>query len=259
MSSLANTQRNFAFVGPTYERVKDRTLIPRAGFEVMPPVRRGDIRALLNYEPGVIVIIDGRFHQSLAVGHAELRLAIEAGWVLWGLSSMGAIRAFEMRTMGMRGFGEVYQHFLAEGDFQDDEVALLHAADPPFVALSEPLIHIRHFLAELETSQGIDRQVAQQIVDDLKAKWFGERNLPALVSLISRYCGPDVANVARSYIREFDRFRVKTRDLVAFFEGAYWRADPPPPRPTPAPYTVRPGPVFPTDDNTMRPAPGVGP
>ncbi|WP_425300876.1 TfuA-like protein, partial [Nocardia wallacei] len=33
----------------------------------------------------------------------EIREALEAGWSVWGLSSMGAIRAAEMRLLGMRG------------------------------------------------------------------------------------------------------------------------------------------------------------
>src|SRR4051812_45698286 len=107
-----------AFVGPTYEPIAPSRLIEAAGFVPRPPASRGDIAALDDSHPGVIALIDGRFNEQLAVGHAELRRAIERGWDVWGLSSMGAIRAYEMRGLGMKGFGTVYQHFLALGDFR---------------------------------------------------------------------------------------------------------------------------------------------
>ena len=98
-----------------------------------PPVRRLDVAKLTATErrPGTLVIVDGLFHDTLAVGHAEIREAMRRGWRVWGLSSMGAIRAREMAPLGMKGFGRVFERFEAEADFQDDEVALLHEPRPP--------------------------------------------------------------------------------------------------------------------------------
>ncbi len=72
---------------------------------VLPPVKRGDVEKLISErEPGAMAIVDGLFQQCLSVGHAEIRSAVAAGWQVWGLSSMGAIRAYEMRNMGVRGY-----------------------------------------------------------------------------------------------------------------------------------------------------------
>ena len=110
MRSSGTTINKIMFAGPTLARLGDPRVAERAGFDVRSPVRRGDIAALLDKTPGVLVVVDGVFNQSLAVGHAELRSAIAAGWQVFGLSSMGAVRAFEMRNLGMIGFGRVYGH-----------------------------------------------------------------------------------------------------------------------------------------------------
>ena len=72
---------------------------------------------------------------------------------MWGLSSMGAIRAREMAHLGMRGYGSVYAPFATEGDFQDDEVALLHEPNAPYRPVSEPLVHLREAVAHLASER----------------------------------------------------------------------------------------------------------
>jgi hypothetical protein len=214
--------RNIMFLGPTGATLADPSHIVRAGFEVRPPAAREDIRALLAEAPGRIVIVDGRFNHVPAVGHAEIRDALGAGWEIWGLGSMGAIRAFEMRTFGMRGFGTVYGHFLAERDFQDDEVALLHATDAPYASFSEPLVHLRHCLAALEHDAEIMPDAARDVLHSLKALWFGYRTLEAFVAAVRERAGDATAQCARRRVQAFDPYRVKTADLVAFIENEMW-------------------------------------
>ena len=127
------------FVGPTLgEGRRARSLAAARGVRLRPPVKRRDLSNFLakvrRQRPGVICIVDGVFHDRLAVGHAEIREALERGWRVWGLSSMGAIRAREMQSLGMRGFGRIYELFNTGRDFQDDEVALLHEPTAPYRA-----------------------------------------------------------------------------------------------------------------------------
>src|SRR4051795_13634825 len=99
---MPSTPELILFAGPS---MPGSLRLPE-GATVLPPVRRGDVPALLrDRRPGALAIADGLFHQSLAVGHVEIRDALDAGWQVWGLSSMGAIRACEMRYLGMRGCG----------------------------------------------------------------------------------------------------------------------------------------------------------
>ena len=133
--------------------------------QVRPPAKRGDVAAVTRTRrPGVLVLVDGVFQNALSVGHAELREALNLGWEVWGLSSMGAIRAREMHVLGMRGWGRVFETFMAPGDFQDDEVALLHGAEKPYVALSEPLIHLRAATAHLAEIGILSPSAADQIL-----------------------------------------------------------------------------------------------
>src|SRR5580700_6059608 len=141
MPKRATDDRPHLFVGPTLASSPRARLLTK-GFRLHRPIRRHDIDALLaeRRQPGIVVIVDGVFHDTLAVGHAEIRTALGLGWRIWGLSSMGAIRAREMSSLGMRGFGRVFERFMAEEDFQDDEVALLHEPNAPYRPVSEPLV-----------------------------------------------------------------------------------------------------------------------
>ncbi len=171
----------------------------------------------------MVILVDGVFHDSLAVGHAEIREALARGWSVWGLSSMGAIRAREMSHLGMRGWGRVYQRFCQGDDFQDDEVALLHEAAPPYRAVSEPLFHLREALAHLARVGLVSDEDAKALVDDLKSRWYGERTIRGTIeSLVRRV--PVVASAIRRELTAFDRFRTKTLDLERFLEERPWRA-----------------------------------
>lgn len=88
-----NYKHTFVYAGLTAAGT-DLHVFRIAGLVVKPPVRRGDIASLLREHPapGRIVIIDGTYFSFPAVGHIELRDAIDAGWEVWGLCSMGAIR-----------------------------------------------------------------------------------------------------------------------------------------------------------------------
>lgn len=241
MTSFTISTTSVIFAGPTLAGLSEHSLIERSGFELRPPAARGDIRAILDGEhegPGLIVIVDGCFHQSLALGHAELRRAIDAGWKVWGISSMGAIRAFEMRSLGMCGFGRVFEHFLSDDDFQDDEVALLHSPEPPYVPATEPMVHLRHLMLSLVNHQIIAFDAAQQVVDDLKACWFGERDLDLLHSRVHAIAGPEVGRATREIAgRLLPRCRIKSSDLAAFLERRIWLDASYHPTPRPAPFS----------------------
>lgn len=197
------------------------------GIELRPPAQRGDIAALIGArEPGVLALADGVFHQALAVGHAELRDAVNRGWQVWGLSSLGAIRACEMRHLGVRGYGEVYRQFIDDEDFSDDEVALLHAPEPPFQAISEPLIHIRIGLQALDDQGAITPARRRALLNRLKNMWYGDRTLGFVKSalLVGQLRS---AIEIEAWLAAFQRYRVKSADLQRFLEARPWQADAP--------------------------------
>lgn len=210
------------FVGPTLNG--SAALIEGSGVKLLPPVKRGDVERLVSTRrPGVVAIVDGQFHQCLAVSHAEIRLAVAKGWQVWGLSSMGAIRACEMKHLGMRGYGEVYDWFCRDEDFRDDEVALTHAPAPPYVALSEPLIHIRAWLQELVKTRLLSANQQKRLLKQLMSMWYGDRTLASARAMVLSVIPQRVRELDKT-LAEFDRFRLKSRDLSDFLREQPWKS-----------------------------------
>jgi hypothetical protein len=221
--------RPILFAGPTLASSKEARALAKS-CQLRRPVRRHDIDKLVaeRKTPGTLVIVDGVFHDTLAVGHAELRVALARGWRIWGLSSMGAIRAREMAHLGMRGFGQVFARFAADGDFQDDEVALLHEPSAPYHPVSEPLIHLRAAIDHLVAENVVSAAVAGEVIADLKGRWYGERTVRRAIHALKgrSLAGPAAVEDA---LRPFDRFRWKTLDLVRFLkERPFLDLTPPP-------------------------------
>ncbi|MFJ3173851.1 TfuA-like protein [Streptomyces roseus] len=205
------------FVGPSALGLK-REIPPDV--RTHPPARRGSVRKLVEEsdQPGVIALADGTFHSYPAVGHRELNEALEGGWEVWGLCSMGAIRASEMSSVGMRGYGVVYGMFAEDPDFADDEVALVHGLEAPFRAVSEPMVHIRAYLRSLEEAGILSPVKIGQVLIEFKERWYAERTLPALAECLAAQGYQD----SIADMRAFDRFRIKTHDLESFLTGKPW-------------------------------------
>lgn len=212
------------FVGPTLTSLNSINELISKNIQILPPVKRGDIEKVVeeySSSTSTIAIVDGVFHQFLSVSHAEIRLALSKGWTVWGLSSMGAIRAYEMRSLGMRGFGYVYEQFCIHEDFRDDEVALIHESEFPYRGLSEPLIHIRVGLQELLTQEYISDVEYERVLKSLMETWFGNRSLPFLRSLLIDL-KPDDSNYIDQWLSRFEHFRVKNKDFHKFIMEKPW-------------------------------------
>jgi hypothetical protein len=198
------------FVGPTaYGVGPELRSLNKQRFTWFPPIQRRDIVGLAaGY--GTIVIVDGCFQATPAVGHVELRKAL-AHRKVYGCSSMGAIRAYEMRGMGMIGFGEVYRMFFQFEDFTDDELAQLHSPAPDYAPISEPLVNIRYFLKGLVSANKLTVTQAERIVEDLRALYFGYRTIGLLQELLCQHIGP---TKAFDLVSKLPECRVKTKDFI---------------------------------------------
>lgn len=210
------------FAGPTrYELGESIRSSP--GLCWQAPVRRGDLtRIVATRPPATIVLVDGLFYQALAVGHAEIRDALAYGWTVIGLGSMGAIRAYEMRDMGVRGFGRVYQQFLERNDLGDDEIAMLHTSEAPYRGLSEPLIHLRDAAGALARAGLVTQDAATAVVEQLASLWFGDRTLALFERLLSERAAPGARDQIAARIRRFDDHRIKARDLADCLHERPW-------------------------------------
>lgn len=211
------------FVGPTAHGL-DEAVLTDAGVTVRPPAGRGDVAALIDSacRPGRLAVADGTFHRFPAVGHAEIRTAIASGWEIWGLCSMGAIRGAEMHSLGMRGFGEVFEEYLRDPDLDDDEVALMHSSEAPFRPMSEPMLHIRRFISSLQERDLVTHDQAVEVVRVLKERWYADRTLGAVKEALVGLAGLSEAVVAAE-LANFDAYRVKQQDLTRFLKEKPWQ------------------------------------
>lgn len=177
-----------------------------------PPVKRGDIDALLTARPRVIGIIDGQFFQNLAVSPKEILRALESGVAVFGAASMGALRAAELHRFGMVGLGKIFQHYKSGRIDADDEVAVVFAEDDGR-AFSEPMINIRFALQGAVEEGIITLNEKRLLVRLAKSLYFPERSYPRLRELATG----KLSQAQLSYLHEYLEWRapnVKRADAV---------------------------------------------
>ena len=92
------------FIGPTLRR---GDIPAELDAFALPPAQQGDVyRAALN-RPEAIGIVDGYFGGAPSVWHKEILWALSEGIQVFGSASMGALRAAELSSFGMRGVGRI--------------------------------------------------------------------------------------------------------------------------------------------------------
>jgi hypothetical protein len=217
----------WVFVGPTAFGLGLPALL-RRGDRVLPPAGRGDVDRLLGAvaAPAAIVLVDGQFQDRPAVGHAELCRALDAGWSVWGCSSLGAIRAWELRHAGMRGCGWVHDQFAQHTDFADDEMALLHFPQPPWFAVSEPLVNLRHALHEVAAAGIVSSRAQAAVLRSLRRLWFGERTRPRMRAALEEAGKLDGQQI-RAVMASLEQRPIKRLDLESLLVARPWAAGPP--------------------------------
>jgi len=168
------------FCGPTIQADEVRRQIDA---EVRPPAARGDVLRAALENPVAIALVDGYFHRVPSVWHKEILWAMAKGIHVLGSSSMGALRAAELASFGMEGFGAVFEGFASGSLSDDDEVAVLHApAEQGYRPLSEALVNIRATLAEAERVGALSAAHRASIERAAKRLPYPERSYPALLA-----------------------------------------------------------------------------
>jgi TfuA protein len=172
-------QKIIVFLGPSLDHTSARKILPA---EYRPPAKRGDIIAAVEEGATIIGLIDGVFHQECAVAHREILHAVKKGVKLVGASSMGALRAAEMDTLGMVGIGKIYRQYADKELESDDEVALVF--DPETgVPLSEPLVNIRCTLIAAEESGIITPADHAALLAAARSVFYPQRTYSRIVTV----------------------------------------------------------------------------
>lgn len=175
------------FLGPSCDRETAREVLDA---DYRPPAKRGDIARAAEEGARIIGLIDGVFFQDCAVAHREILAALRAGVRVVGASSMGALRAAELDSLGMEGVGEIYRAYREGRLVADDEVALLF--DPEtFIPLSEPLVNIRATIQRALECSVISAEAAGALLEAARGLYFPDRTYDAVVEAAGGKADPD--------------------------------------------------------------------
>lgn len=167
------------FLGPSLPKSKADQILDA---DLRPPVKRGDLPAL-DDGVSIIGIIDGVFMGESAVGHREIIDKLNSGVKVYGSSSMGALRAAELKDFGMVGVGTIFDRY-SKGEIEgDDEVALIFNPET-LEPLSEPLINMRLNIENAVKKELLEESEAVRIISCLKSLYFPKRSLNMLYHCI---------------------------------------------------------------------------
>ena len=190
--------KTIVFLGPSLDLDAAGKILSA---EYRPPARRGDLHRAAEEGAAIICLIDGVFHQESAVAHREILAAVKKGVTVVGASSMGALRAAEMDTLGMVGIGEVYRMYKEGELISDDEVALVFDPETGY-SLSEPLVNIRFTLQQAVADDVITAAEHAALLAAARSLFYPQRTYPAIITA----AGDTVDAATR------DRFRAWVQD-----------------------------------------------
>ena len=139
------------------------------------PIKRGDLSIDLKENPDIICIIDGVFHQNSAVGHREILKTISEGVKVYGSSSMGALRASELDSLGMIGIGWCYEQYASGNVNSDDDVAVM-LDSTTLEPLSTPLISMDYVFKNAVKNNIISQSEKDELIKITKQTYYPKRN-----------------------------------------------------------------------------------
>ncbi|HUH79442.1 MAG TPA: TfuA-related McrA-glycine thioamidation protein [Methanoregula sp.] len=213
--------KRIVFLGPSLDRHEAEKILAA---EYRPPAKRGDIAAAVGDGADVIVLIDGVFHQDNAVAHREILRAVKKGVKIVGASSMGALRAAEMDTLGMTGVGEIYRMYKSGELESDDEVALVF--DPVSgMSLSEPLVNIRCTLRRALETGVIGQQAHDALLAAARSVFYPSRTYPAIVAEAAAAVDGETRDRFFAWVEQ-NACDQKREDAIAVLKYAKELADP---------------------------------
>lgn len=214
MSVLPGSVKIAVYTGLTLKAAEVLELLPTAS--VRPPVKQFDVLHDIRERYHVVVIIDGVFHQTPAVSPSEIMDALRRGMLVYGCSSMGALRAAELWPHGMHGHGKIFEWAKSDRNFRDDfpgqafsnEGGEMRALSITYVDFVFNLIRL-HEEGHVSTT---DRRYLEMTFRNI---FYPERTVGAMMARLKK-TRPDLASVARTALTELGS--QKRRDALATLE-----------------------------------------
>ena len=203
------------YLGPSLRLEEARAILDA---EYLPPIKRGDVEALLRREslPDAIGIVDGQFFQNFSISPKEILRAIEKGIKVFGSSSMGVLRAVELAPYGMTGVGQIFRLF-ATGELDaDDEVAMIYD-DSNLKPISDPLVNIRVALAAANRQGVISDATHELMVQEAKRIYFPERTFAYVLNRLESQISEDERSRFKRFL-DTDAPDAKREDAIELLQ-----------------------------------------
>lgn len=211
------------FAGPSITKIPEKFF---SKITVCPPIKTGDLEPLISLQPRICVIIDGVFSKNRAITPFECIELINLGWIVIGSSSMGALRAADLYSMGMIGIGEVYNMYRLGICTSDADVAVVYDfSNAAYKELTISLVHVRSLLQGLENKQLIDAIKSRKLL--LKAKqiiWY-ERTLDYLLNeWLSCKLDLHLNDLIKAMFesQEFDPKKLDAFEVIKYINSQRW-------------------------------------
>ncbi|HUP57444.1 MAG TPA: TfuA-like protein [Bdellovibrionota bacterium] len=176
------------YTGLSLSESQVREILPDA--IVSEPIGRWDVEKDIAERTNVLAIIDGKFGQVPPVVPGEIMDALRVGILVYGSSSMGALRAADLHPFGMIGVGKIF-HLIKDSEaFRDDYLGQLIVSG--FSRdLSLPYIDFYFNLRELEKRGKVARRVVQKVERIFGDIHFSQRSPASLGMLIEKAFSKD--------------------------------------------------------------------
>ena len=186
MASNFRNKRIRVYVGPSLERRHIRKYLP--GAQIHGPIKRLDLLRAARERVGIAVIVDGLFDQSLAVTAGEISDALCIGMAIFGSSSMGAMRAAEAHTLGMVGYGAIFEHIMEAEYFKDDRLGqlLFNCETGTWKAMAHTYMDVFFNLKLLRRQGRISESELGLILNQLDKIGYTDRSYEALRDALIR-------------------------------------------------------------------------
>ena len=159
------------FLGPTLSTEKAKEILDA---DYRSPAKKGDFLQLIQSNVKIVGLIDGYFLQDYPPTPIEVyNLLRKKNVVIYGSSSLGALRAVELKKFGMIGIGKIFELFLRGVVDSDDEVAVTFTEYSRYK--SDALIDIRYNLFLAKKNNIIDINTKKNILKIAKKTYFPYR------------------------------------------------------------------------------------
>ena len=200
------------FVGPSLPP-QHRARFPGEWFDIRPPAARGELAALTEAKspaPAIVALIDGLMVGAYGPSIDETRILVESGHVVFGASSLGALRAAELCSHGMLGVGWVYKQFVSGALHRDSDLLAALYGDRSGIPLTVPQINIIYGLRELVRGGELSLRHAELLEEKLRRLTYLERSSNAIRDVVTS-CG--LSDKIYAYLVS-DEANVKMKDAL---------------------------------------------